>query len=122
MFREATLVRTLLHKSAVEAGGERGGANSERGGANSERGRVRALTLYQTRALSQPRLGNHQRATRCLIQGNYTLPVNYKFITADGFEHFKYPNSKYRNPVNPKIVTTVLFKLVLETSHLKLLY
>ena len=115
MFREATLVRTLLHKSAVEAGGECGGANSERG-------RVRALTLYQTRALSQPRVGNHQRATRCLIHGNYTLPVNYKFITADGFEHFKYPNSKYRNPVNPKIVTTVLFKLVLETSHLKLLY
>ena len=82
-----------------------------------ELGQVRVWTLYQTRALSQPHLGNHQRATPCLIHGNYTLPVNYKFITADGFEHFKYPKSKYRNPVNPKIVTTVLFKLVLETSH-----
>lgn len=31
MFREAILVRTLLHKSVVEVGGESGGANSEQG-------------------------------------------------------------------------------------------
>lgn len=45
MFREAILVRMLLHKSVVEVGGEHGGANSEQG-------QFRALTLYQTRALS----------------------------------------------------------------------
>lgn len=52
-------------------------------------------------------------AAWCLVHGNYTLPVNYKFITADSFEHLRYLTtltSKCGNPVNPKIITTILLK------------